>query len=303
MTAAITGSIHTPAMSPYLPITPDEIAEEAIKAREAGASIVHLHARNPKTGAPSSDPELIRKAIIKIKKESDVIICITTGGGLGMTAEERIQTIPLLKPEMASLNMGSLNFGLYPLTRKIKTYKYPWEKPYLEMTKDFVYKNTFADQEHFCKTMYEYGTKPELECFDVSHLYNSAQLIRDGVLKLPIHIQFAMGILGGIGTEVEDLLHMKHTSDRLFGKDYTWSVLAAGRHEFPLCAVGAIIGGHVRVGLEDNLRIGKGILAKSNAELVKKMVRLIYELTERELMTPDETRKTLGLKGRNKVNF
>jgi uncharacterized protein (DUF849 family) len=304
ITAAITGAIHIPTMTPYLPQTPEEIANEAIKAGEAGASVVHIHMRDPNTGAPSSDPNLFRESLTIIKQNSDIIICTTTGGGLGTTAEERIRVVPTFKPEMASFNMGSMNFALHPIAKAYATFKYPWEKPYLEMTKDLVFKNTFADLELFCKTMYENGTKPEMECYDVGQLYNAAQLVREGILKPPLHIQFVMGVLGGIGTSVEDLLHMHHTADQLFGKlGYTWSTIGAGRHEFPLCSVAAILGGHVRVGLEDNIYLRKDVLAKSNAELVEKIAHITYELTGKEPATPAETRKILELKGKDKVNF
>jgi uncharacterized protein (DUF849 family) len=300
ITAAITGSIHTPTMTPYLPITPKQIADEAVKAAEAGAAIVHIHVRDPGNGRPTSNLDIFREVLSDIKCRSDVIICVTTGGGFGMTAEERIKAIPMFKPEMASFNMGSMNFALYPYAARVKEWKYSWEKPYLEMTRDWVFKNTFADLEYFCRVMYENGVKPELECYDVSHLYNAYQLLNDGVLKPPFHIQFVMGILGGIGATVEDLIHMKRTADRLFGDGkYTWSACAAGRYEFPICITAAIMGGHVRVGLEDNLYLRKGVLAKSNAELVEKMKMLIYEVTGREPATPNEARKILGLKGKD----
>mgnify|MGYP000223933309 CR=1 FL=1 len=305
ITAAITGAIHTPTMSPYLPITPQQIADEAVKACEAGAAVVHIHIRDPETGRPSSDLNLFREAITKIKERSDVVICLTTGGGLGMAKEERLKVVPTFKPEMASFNMGSMNFSLHPYVKQFEPFKYPWEKQYLLMSKDFVFKNTFEDLEYFCKTMYENGTKPELECYDIGHLYNAAQLIRDGFLKTPIYIQFVMGILGGIGADIEQLVHMKRTADKLFGeKNYMWSVIGAGRMEFAVCTTAAALGSHgVRVGLEDNLYLRKGQLAKSNAELVEKIANLVYEITGREPATPDEARKILGLKGKDKVNF
>ncbi len=302
ITCAITGAIHTPTMSPYLPVTPEQIIEEAVKAAEAGAAVVHIHARDPKTGMPTSDVNIFREILSGIKERCDVVICPTTGGGLGMTVEERVRVVPELKPEMATFNMGSMNFSLHHLLRKYQKFKYEWERQYLEMSKDFVFKNTFADLEYIAKTFYENETKPELECYDVGQIYNAAFLLQTGVLRPPLHIQFVHGILGGIGTALEDLMHMKHTADRLFGNNYTWSVIGAGRHEFKLCTLGLLLGGHVRVGLEDNLHLEKGRLAKSNAELVEKMVRIAKEFG-REHATPDEARKILGLKGKDRVNF
>ena len=289
-------------MSPYLPVTPKQIIEEAVKAAEAGAAVVHIHARDPKTGMPTSDVNVFREILSGIKERCDAVICPTTGGGLGMTVEERVRVVPELKPEMATFNMGSMNFSLHHMLRKYKEFKYEWERQYLEMSEDFVFKNTFADLEYVAKTFYENETKPELECYDVGQIYNAAFLLQTGVLKPPLHIQFVHGILGGIGTALEDLMHMKHTADRLFGKNYTWSVIGAGRYEFRLCTLGLLLGGHVRVGLEDNLYLEKGRLAKSNAELVEKMVRIAREFG-REPATPDEARKILGLKGKDKVNF
>jgi|Deesub1362A_J573_1020465.scaffolds.fasta_scaffold00504_24 uncharacterized protein (DUF849 family) len=302
ITCAVTGSIHTPTMSPYLPITPEQIVEEAVRAAEAGAAVVHVHARDPKTGMPTANVEIFREILSAIKERSDVIICPTTGGGIGMSVEERIRVVPELKPEMASFNMGSMNFSLHHMLRKYKEFKYEWEREYLEMSRDFIFRNTFKDLETVAKVFYENETKPELECYDVGHIYNAAFLVQTGVIKMPIHMQFVHGILGGIGTDIDDLIHMKRTADRLFGDNYTWSVIGAGRHEFRLCTVGAIMGGHVRVGMEDNLYLEKGRLAKSNVELVEKMVRIARELG-REPATPDEARRILGLKGKDKVNF
>ncbi len=301
ITCAVTGAIHTPTMSPYLPLTPEQIAEEAVKAAEAGAAVVHIHARDPKTGMPTSDVSVFREIMSRIKEKSDVIICPTTGGGLGMSVEERIRVVPELKQEMATFNMGSMNFALHHMLRKYREFRYEWERQYLEMSRDFVFKNTFADLEYIAKTFYENQTKPELECYDVGQIYNAAFLLETGVLKPPLHIQFVHGILGGIGTALEDLMHMKHTADRLLGT-FTWSVIGAGRHEFRLCTLALLMGGHVRVGLEDNLYLERGRLAKSNAELVEKMVRIARELG-REPATPDEARKILGLKGKDRVNF
>jgi uncharacterized protein (DUF849 family) len=305
ITCAITGSIHTPTMSPYLPITPDQIADEAVKAAEAGAAIVHIHVRDPTDGRPSSDLNLYRQVLTKIKERSDVVICVTTGGGLGMTAEERIRVVPEFEPEMCSFNMGSMNFALYHLLGAIKEFKYSWERKYLEMSEDFVFKNTFKDLKVFVETMYKYGTKPECECYELSHIWNVYHLWKESVIKTPVHLQFVLGIRGGIGATPESLIYMKQTADNLFGAgNYTWSALAAGRWEFPLCTLAAMMGGHVRVGLEDNLFLRKGVLAKSNAELVEKMVRIIEDVIGwREVATPDDARKILGLKGKNAVKF
>lgn len=308
ITAAVTGSVHTPTMSEYLPITPHEISDEAVKACESGAAVVHIHARNPETGQPTHDLEVFREIATRIKKQSDVVVCISTGAG-GATGfkdiVERTRSVTELKPEMASLNMGSINFGAYPLLRKFERFKYPWEKQHLERSRDYVFRNTFKELEYVCKTMRKNQTRPELECYDVGHLYNIAQLIRDGFLDFPIHVQFVMGILGGIGSSIEDLMHMKHTADRLFGDGYMWSTMSAGKMEFPLCTLSAIMGGHIRVGLEDNLYLRRGVLAKSNAELVEKMVRIVDDVTGglREIAAPADARKILGLKGREKVNF
>ena len=302
VTCAVTGSINIPSMSRYLPIFPEQIADDAIKACEAGAAVVHIHARDSKTGAPTSDLNVMREIVTKIKEESNAVICITTGGGLGMTIEERVAVVPEFKPEMSSFNMGSMNFAIFPVAEKIKEYKYPWEKPYIESTDDFVFKNTFKDLEYICETMEKYDTKPELECYDVGQVYNAAFLVREGVLDLPVHIQFVTGILGGIGSTPYDLMHMKNTADRLFGDNYTWSTIAAGRDEFPICTMGMILGGHVRVGMEDNLWLKKGVMAKSNADLVKNIVEIADRLSY-EVATPDDARKMLDLKGKDRVNF
>jgi uncharacterized protein (DUF849 family) len=305
ITAAVTGSIHTPTMSPYLPVTPMQIADEAVKAAEAGAAIVHLHVRDPETGKPSSDHDLFGQVLKSIKQRSDVIVNITTGGAVTMTPQERISIVPVFKPEMNSLNMGSMNFGLFPMARrKNPDWKFEWESRYLEGTKDVVFKNTFSDVAFFCKTMYENEVVPELECYDVGHLYNLKQLIDDGMIKTPAHIQFVMGVLGGIGATPEDFIHMKATADKLIGPDrFTYSVCAAGRMQFSLCILSAVLGGHVRVGLEDNLYISKGVLAKSNSEQVEKIKSLVNDVTGREAATPEETRQLLGLKGKSKTNF
>ncbi len=296
ISAAITGSIHTPTMSPYLPITPEEIAQNAIDAAKAGAAAVHIHARNPENGMPSPDLNLFRQIIEKIKSEVDVIICTTTGGGVGMTVEQRLAVVPEFNPELASFNMGSINFGLFPMAAKDREWKYDWEKVMLEKTKAFVFQNTFADLEQICKTMRDQGTKPELEIYDVGHLYNAAYLLSQGLLEPPIYMQFVMGILGGIQSTIYDLVHMKQTADRIFGEGkYRWSAFGAGRMEFQICTSAALLGGNCRVGMEDNLYLDKGVLAKSNAELVEKMVRILKEFNL-EPATPDEARDILVIK-------
>ena len=296
ISAAITGSIHTPTMSPYLPITPEQIAEEAIDAARAGAAAVHIHARNPENGMPSPDLNLFRKIVEKIRSEVDVIICITTGGGAGMTVDQRAAPVPEFKPELASFNMGSINFALFPVINKYKEWKYDWEKPFLEASKANIFQNTFADLEKICGIMRDNGTKPELEIYDVAHLYNAKFLLSEGFLDPPLFLQFVMGILGGIQPTFSDLLHLKDTADRLFGEDqYQWSAFGAGRMEFPICTMAVLMGGNCRVGLEDNLYLNKGELAKSNAELVEKMVRIIKEFSLAPA-TPDEARKILGIK-------
>ena len=304
ITAAITGAVHTPSMSPHLPITPEQIAEEAVRACEAGAAIVHIHVRDPSDGRPTSDLELFRRVLAEIKGRCDVIVNTTTGGGFGMTAQERLAVVPAFRPEMASFNMGSMNFGLYPYLAKPRTWKYQWEEPYIAATKDYIFRNTFADMEVFCRTMRENGTKPELECYDVSHVYNAARLLADGSLDGPVHMQFVLGIMGGIGASLEDLLAMKQTADRLLGQGaYTWSVAAAGRHQFGSCLAAARLGGHARVGLEDNLYMEKGVYARTNAEQVTKVRTMVRETTGREAATPGEVRERLGLKGPGRVNF
>jgi len=302
ISCAVTGSIHIPSMSPYLPITPAQIAQEAIGAFEAGAGSVHLHARNPKTGEPTMDLGLFQEFCQEVHRKSDVIICITTGGAPTMTPEERMVAVRKFKPELASINMGSFNFGLFPIMEKIKEYKFDWEEKYLERSKDNIFKNTFYDQERIFRIMKENGTKPELECYDVGHLYNTAYWVEKGAIDPPVWIQLILGILGAIQPSVENLVFMKNTADKLFGKDYVWSVLPTGRHEFNLCTVGAVMGGNVRVGMEDNLYLGKGVLAKSNAEMVKKMAHILEQL-DLDPATPQETRTILKLKGKEHTSF
>ena len=302
ISCAVTGAIHIPSMSPYLPITPEQIAQEAIAAAKAGASSVHIHARDPKTGEPTMDLGLFQEIWQEVNNKSDVILCITTGGAPTMTPEERMVAVKKFKPELASINMGSINFGLFPLMEKIKEYKWDWEKDYLERSKDNIFKNTFYDQERIFKIMQDNRTKPELECYDVGHLYNTAYWADKGVIDSPFWLQLIFGIMGAIQPSVENLVFMKSTADRLFGKDYLWSVLPTGRHEFNLCTVGAIMGGNVRVGMEDNLYLSKGRLAKSNAEMVEKMVHILKEL-DLEPTSPQETRAMLKLKGKEKTSY
>ena len=298
ISCSITGSIHTPTMSPYLPITPEQIADQAIDAAKAGAAAVHIHARNPENGMPSPDLNLFREIIERIRSEVDVIICITTGGGAGMTVEQRLAVIPEFKPELATCNMGSINFALFPATARYKDWKFDWEKPFLDATKEAIFQNTFSDLEKVCRTMRENGTKPELEIYDVGHLYNAEFLLSERLLEPPLYLQFVMGILGGIRPTFYDLIHLKQTADRLFGADnYQWSAFGAGRMDFPICTVAVLSGGNCRIGLEDSLYLSKDQLAKSNAEMVEKMVRIIGEFSL-EPATPDEAREILGI-GRN----
>ena len=300
VSCAITGSIHTPSMTPHLPITPKRIAEGAIGAAEAGAAIVHLHARDPEDGRPSSDPDVFARFLPEIHESSDVIINITTGGGHGMSLEERTAAARRFRPELCSLNMGSMNFGLFPALDRGREFQHEWEPAYLEMTRDFIFKNTYKDIESIVSDLGADGTRFEFECYDVNHLYNLAFFLEKGIVKPPLFVQTVLGILGGIGTDPEDLLHMKRTADRLFGGDYVWSVLAAGRHQTRLVTMGAILGGNVRVGLEDSVYLAKGVLAESNAQQVEKMVRILGELSL-EIATPDEARQMLGLKGRDRT--
>jgi len=302
ITCAITGGVHTPSMTPYLPITAEEIAKEAIEAVEAGAAIVHLHARDPDSGKPSQNPELFRKFVRKIHDECDGVINITTGGSPIMQVEERLQPALQLKPEVASLNMGSMNFGLFPMADKITDFKNSWEKEFLNATKDVVFRNTFNDIERILASCSENGTRFEFECYDTSHLYNLAYFVEKGVVKPPIFIQTVFGILGGIGTHTDDVSHMKRTADRLFGNKYVWSVLGAGRHQMPIASFSAANGGNVRVGLEDSIWEKRGELAKSNASQVRR-VRKIIDGLGLEVASPEEARETLNLKGKSEVGF
>jgi len=303
ITCAVTGSIHTPTMTPYLPITPDEIAQAAIGAAEAGAAIIHLHARDPKDGRPTPDPEVFMQFLPRIKQSSDAVLNITTGGGAGMTVAERLAGALRAKPEMATCNMGSMNFGLYPMLGKYKEFKYDWEPKHLENSRDFIFRNTFKDIEHVMKDLGEgCGTRFEFECYDVGHLYTLAHFLERGIVKPPLFVQTIFGILGGIGADPENVAHMKRIADKLFGDQYVWSVLAAGRHQLPFVTLAAIMGGNVRVGLEDSIYVGKGQLAKSNAEQVSR-IRTILENLSLEIATPKEARAMLNLKGGDQVAF
>jgi uncharacterized protein (DUF849 family) len=303
ITCAVTGSVHTPTMTPYLPITPDDIARESIAASEAGAAIIHLHARNAKDGSPTPDPNVFMQFLPRIKQNCDSVINITTGGSLGMSMEDRLAAPLRAKPELCSLNMGSMNFGIYHVTGKISDWKYDWEKPYVERTRENVVSNSFAQIERFIRDLGQgCGTRFECECYDVGHLYTLAHFLDRKLLEPPLFVQTIFGVLGGIGPHPDDLMHMRRTADRLFGKDYQWSILAAGRHQINLATIGAAMGGNVRVGLEDSIYLGPGRLAKSNAEQVQK-IRTILEALSLEIATPEEARKMLKLKGGDQVAF
>jgi uncharacterized protein (DUF849 family) len=306
ITAALTGNITLPTQTPHLPLTPEEIIDDAVRAANAGAASVHIHGRDPQTGKPTTDPEVYRKIASGIKERSNVIVCVTTGGTADMTAADRVKVVPALKPELATFNMGSINFSIHPIAERYKDedYKYDWEKDFALGTKEFIFRNTFGDIEHFCKTMKESNTRPEHEVYDVGHLYNINYLVRRKIISLPIWVQFVTGILGGIGSDLENIMYMKQTSDRLFGVgNYHWSVIGAGYPaEFNVGTLSIMMGGHARVGMEDNIFVEKGVLAKSNAELVEKIVRIARELG-REIATPDEARAILELKGKENVNY
>ena len=303
ITCAITGGIHTPTMSDALPVTPDQIAEQAIGAAEAGAAILHLHARDPKDGRPTPDPSVFMQFLPRIKQSCDAVINITTGGGQNMSLEERLAAPLAASPEMCSLNMGSMNFALHPLAKRYDQWRYSWEKPYLEASRDFIFRNTFGDIERIYRLLgEEHGTKFEHECYDVGHLYNLAYCMDQGWFKPPVFLQFVFGILGGIGADPENLVFMKRTADKLFGSDFQWSVLAAGRQQMPFATQSAMLGGNVRVGLEDSLFMGRGKLAANNAEQVTK-IRTILEELGYEIATPAEAREILKLKGGDQVNF
>ncbi len=302
ITCAITGAIHTPSMTPHLPVTPDEITSEAIAAAEAGAAILHLHARNPETGQPDQSPEAFAPFLGRIKQGTPAVINITTGGSPYMSVAERAAAAATYQPEVASLNMGSMNFGLYPMLNRFKTFKFDWEREHLEGSRDLVFRNSFQDIEYVLKTCYGNGTRFEFECYDISHLYNLAHFADRGLVKAPFLVQSVFGLLGGIGPHPEDVLHMKRTADRLFGDDYRWSVLGAGANQMRIAAQAAALGGNVRVGLEDSIWAGKGELATSNAVQVSK-VRQIIEGLGLSVATPDEAREILSLKGGAQVAF
>jgi uncharacterized protein (DUF849 family) len=302
ITCAVTGSIHTPTMSPYLPITADEIASDAIAAAEAGAAMLHLHARNPETGQPSQDPDLFAAFLPRIKQSTDAIVNITTGGGLGMSLDDRLAPAKRFRPEVCSMNMGSVNFNISGAGARISEWKHDWEKPYLDMTKDFILSNTFAQIERAMTELSGQGTRFEFECYDIAHLYNLAHFVDRKIIEPPFFIQGVFGILGGIGPDPENVMHMKSTADRLFGEDFLFSLLAAGKHQMRLITLSALLGGSVRVGLEDSLYAGKGQLAVSNAEQVAKIRRILEELSL-TVATPAEARVMMQTKGGDNVGF
>ncbi|MGB1095144.1 MAG: 3-keto-5-aminohexanoate cleavage protein [Paracoccaceae bacterium] len=302
ITCAVTGAIHTPSMSPYLPVTPEEIIADSLAAAEAGAAILHLHARNPLDGRPDQSPEGFAPFLSRIKQNTEAVINITTGGSPYMSVSERAAPAATYKPELASLNMGSMNFGLFPMLNRFKEFKHDWERAHLEGSRDLVFRNSFQDIEYVLQTCYGNGTRFEFECYDISHLYNLAHFADRGLVKAPFFVQSVFGLLGGIGGHPEDVLHMKRTADRLFGTDYRWSVLGAGANQFRIAAQSAALGGNVRVGLEDSLWAGKGELATSNAVQVEK-VRKIIEGLGLSVATPDEARAILNLKGGDQVAF
>ncbi len=302
ISCAVTGAIHTPSMSPHLPVTPDEIAAAAVGAAEAGAAVVHLHARNPETGRPVQTPDAFMQFLPRIKQQSNCVINITTGGAPGMALEERVRPAASLAPELASLNMGSINFGLYPMLDRVTDFKHEWEREHLANSRDTVFKNTFQDIEFVLKTCADNDTRFEFECYDIGHLYNLAHFLDRGLVKPPLFVQSVFGILGGIGPHPEDVIHMRRTADRLFGTDYRWSVLGAGRNQMVVASLAASMGGNVRVGLEDSLWDGPGKLAESNAAQVNR-VRQIIEGLGLEIATPDQAREILNLKGADAVAF
>ena len=303
ISVAITGGAHTPTMSDALPCTPEEIAEQSIAAAEAGAAILHLHARDPKDGRPTPDPKVFMEFLPRIKQACDAVVNITTGGGLNMTVDQRLAAPLVARPEMCSLNMGSMNFGIFALADRYKNWKADWEEPYLRGTDDFIFRNTFKDITRILKDLGEtHGTRFEHECYDVGHLYNLAHFVDKGAVKPPFFVQMIFGILGGIGADLRNLMFMKDTADKLFGTDYRWSVLAAGKNQMPFCTQAALMGGNVRVGLEDSLYIGRGKLATSNAQQVRK-IRTIIEELGMEIATPKEAREILALKGGDQVGF
>lgn len=302
ITCAVTGSIHTPTMSPHLPITAEQIAEAAIGAAEAGAAVIHLHARDPKTGKPDQTPEAFEPFLRIIKQRSNCVVNLTTGGSPFMSVEERLRPAATFQPEVASLNVGSMNFGLFPMLQRYKSFQHAWEPEMLEASRDLVFRNSFKDIEYVLTTMSQSGTRFEFECYDTSHLYNLHHFLQRGLVKPPLFIQTVFGLLGGIGPHPEDVMHMKRTADRLFGDKYRWSILGAGRSQMPLATIAAALGGHVRVGLEDSLWLGPGQLAESNAQQVANIRRVIEGLGL-EIASPDEARQILDLKGGDRVAF
>jgi uncharacterized protein (DUF849 family) len=302
ITCAVTGAIHTPSMSPHLPITPDQIVADSLAAAEAGAAILHLHARDPKTGRPDQTPEAFARFLPRIKQQTDAVINLTTGGSPFMTPEDRVRPAAEFKPEVASLNMGSMNFGLFHLLDRYKDFQFEWEREHLENSRDLVFRNSFKNIEYILTTCARNGTRFEFECYDIGHLYNLKHFLDRGLVKPPLFVQSVFGILGGIGTHAEDVVHMKRTADRLFGDDYRWSVLGAGSAQMRIAAQAAAMGGNVRVGLEDSLWAGPKRLAQSNAEQVR-IVRRILEGLGLEIATPDEAREILHLKGGAEVSF
>jgi uncharacterized protein (DUF849 family) len=302
ITCAPTGAIHTPSMSPYLPVTPQGIGDAALAAAREGAAILHLHARDPSDGRPTQDPAVFQQFLPRIKAETDAVINITSGGSPHMTVEERLKPAHHFKPEVASLNMGSMNFGLYPMLDRFKEFKHDWERQHLANSRDLIFKNTFKDIEYILTSCGANGTRFEYECYDISHLYNLAHFVDRGLAKPPFFVQSVFGLLGGIGPHPEDLMHMRRTADRLFGGDYVWSILGAGRNQIPLATLGVAQGSNVRVGLEDSLWIEAGKLAESSAAQVVK-IRQVIEGLSLAIATPDEARAMLGLKGADNTNF
>ena len=303
ISCAITGGIHTPSMSPYLPITPEEIARDSIAAAEAGAAIIHLHARDPETGEPTPDPAVFMRFLPTIKQSTDAVVNITTGGGLNMTLEERLAAPLQASPEMCSLNMGSMNFNISHAGDRVKTWKHAWEKPYLDRTDGFIFRNTFKDVAGIVEQLGKgHGTRFEFECYDIGHLYNLAYFLDRKIVEPPLFVQSIFGILGGVGADIQNLMFARETANRLFGDQYVWSVLAAGRHQMAFTTTAGILGGNVRVGLEDSLYIGKGELATSNAQQVTKIRRILEDLSL-EIATPTEAREILKLKGGDRVKF
>jgi uncharacterized protein (DUF849 family) len=300
-TAALTGSIHTPSMSPHLPFTPQQLIDEAVRAHEAGAAVAHVHVRDPKTGVPNADQSIYREVAEEVKRRCDVILCFSTGGKLGEPVENRVRVVSNLKPELTSLNTGSLNFALFHIAGGVSEWKYDWEKPYLEGTEDYIFPNTFRTMRQYLEIIYAHGAKPEFEIYDVGMINNLAFLVQSGIARKPVYLQFVMGILGGIPATLENLVFLVDTARKQIG-DFQFSVCAAGRHQIPLCTASLILGGHARVGLEDSLYISKGVLAKSSGEQVAKIIRIGREIGI-EPATPAEARSILGLKGIENVNF